>query len=388
MFLSYFSPPSEEIFSLKSKSASGTIGSVISVFDGNVFPNLDKAKVAIFGVNESRGTSVPSASNNMNSFRQEFYKLYIGPWDFEIIDLGDFKKGEKIEDTYFGITDLISNLLSIGVVPIMIGGGHDLCYAVYKAYESFGKGVNISSIDSKFDLISDDTTNINSRNFLGYIVKESPNHLNTFTNIGYQSYFVHKDESHEMEKMFFETLRLGDFRNNVQESEAYLRNSDIVTFDLSSIRQADAPSVICPSPNGFFANEACILSRYAGISDRVSFFGLFELNYLEKFGNQTFSLASQIVWHFLEGLSLRVGDSPNQKTLKVNFNKYLVPIDQGNYQFVFYKSKVSGRWWMSSSTEFEEENLNETIVPCTYKDYLDAVDGKIPSRMTRLLRLM
>ena len=40
MFLSYFSPPSEEIFSLKSKSASGTIGSVISVFDGNVFPNL------------------------------------------------------------------------------------------------------------------------------------------------------------------------------------------------------------------------------------------------------------------------------------------------------------------------------------------------------------
>ena len=101
----------------------------------------------------------------MNSFRQEFYKLYIGPWDFEIIDLGDFKKGEKIEDTYFGITDLISNLLSIGVVPIMIGGGHDLCYAVYKAYESFGKGVNISSIDSKFDLISDDMTNINSRNF-------------------------------------------------------------------------------------------------------------------------------------------------------------------------------------------------------------------------------
>ena len=29
-----------------------------------------------------------------------------------------------------------------------------MIYAVYKAYESFGKGVNISSIDSKFDLIS------------------------------------------------------------------------------------------------------------------------------------------------------------------------------------------------------------------------------------------
>ena len=105
-------------------------------------------------------------------------------------------------------------------------------------------------------------TNINSRNFLGYIVKESPNHLNTFTNIGYQSYFVHKDESHEMEKMFFETLRLG-FRNNVQESEAYLRNSDIITFDLSSIRQLTPPPLFSLLQM-VFCNEACILS-YAGM---------------------------------------------------------------------------------------------------------------------------
>ena len=237
-------------------------------------------------------------------------------------------------------------------------------------------------------MISEDINKLNSRNFLGYIVKESPNHLNTYTNIGFQSYFVHKDESHEMKKMFFETLRLGDFRKNIEESEAYLRNSDIITFDASSIRQADAPSVISPSPNGFFAHEACILSRYAGISDRSSAFGVFELNCFEQKNNQTSSLVAEIIWHFLEGFSLRIGDFPSGKKLAINFNKYLVPIDQGDYQFIFYKSKLSGRWWMSSITDSVSSNLPETIVPCSYQDYLDAVDGRVPSRMTRLLRLL
>ena len=388
MFSTYFMPPSKEVIEIKEKSASGTIGSVISVFDGEEFPDFENAEIAIFGVNESRGTGFLDVDIKMDVFRKNFYQLYIGSWNFKMIDLGDFKIGKNLDDTYFGLTDLISNLISVGVLPVIIGGGQDLCYAIYKAYESFNKGVNIASIDSKFDLISDDINKLNSRNFLGYIVKESPNHLNNYTNIGFQNYFVHKDERHEMEKMFFETLRLGDFRRDIEECEPYLRNSDIITFDMSSIRQADAPAVISPSPNGFFAHEACILSRYSGMSDRASVFGLFELNCVNEKNNQTSSLAAEIIWHFLEGYSLRIGDFPTEKKIAINFKKYLVPIDQGDYQFIFYKSKLSGRWWMSSLTDAKKDSFKETIVPCSYQDYLDAVDGKVPSRMTRLLRLI
>ena len=372
---------------IKDKSGSGTIGRAISVFDGEVFPDLENSEIAIFGVNDSRGTGLLDVDIKMNVFRKCFYQLYMGSWDFKMIDLGDFKIGENIADTYFGLTDLISNLISIGVLPIILGGGHDLCYAVYKAYESFNKGVNIASIDSKFDLISEQLNKLNSRNFLGYIVKESPNHLNNYINIGFQKYFVHKDEAHEMDKMFFETLRLGAFRSNIENSEPYLRNSDIITFDMSSIRQADAPSVVSPNPNGFFAHEACALSRYAGMSDRSSTFGLFELNCAHEKNHQTSKLAAEIIWHFLEGYSLRIGDFPTEKKIATNFKKYLVPIDQGDYQFVFYKSKLSGRWWISSLTDSQKDIGKENIVPCSFQDYLDAVDGKIPPRITRLLRL-
>jgi len=388
MFSNYFNPISSEILELKNNAIPGTIGESISVFSDGNFPDFQKAEVAIFGINENRGLLCEeSVSMNMDTVRKSLYSLYMGNWKIRILDLGDFKIGKELTDTYFAVTDLISNLISDGVVPIVIGGGQDLCYPIYKSYDSFNKGVNICAIDSKFDMISPNTLRLNSNNYLGNIIKEDPNHLNSFTNIGFQSYFVQKDEVHEMEKMFFETFRLGDFRQNIEEAEPYLRNSDLIIFDASSIKQSDSPGVVAPSPNGLFSHEACILSRYTGMSDRVSSFGIFEINSEKDINNQTSHLISQIIWYFLEGFSLRIGDFPTKKTISKNFKKYVVPLDEEDFQFIFYKSKLSGRWWISSVTSTEAPLNREVILPCSYKYYLDSVSGKIPARMMRMLKV-
>ena len=388
MFSNYFHPVSSEILELKKNSTPGTIGESISIFSEGNFPDFQKAEVAIFGVNENRGLlNGGGVSMNMDAIRKSLYNLYLGNWNIRILDLGDFKSGDELTDTYFAITDLISNLISDGVIPIVIGGGQDLCYPIYKSYDSFNKGINICSIDSKFDMISPNTLKLNSNNYLGNIIKEDPNHLNSFTNIGFQSYFVQKDEVHEMEKMFFETFRLGDFRQNIEESEPYLRNSDLVIFDASSIKQSDSPGVVAPSPNGLFSHEACVLSRYIGMSDRVSSFGIFEIDSEKDINNQTSRLISQIIWYFLEGFSLRIGDFPTAKTISKNFKKYVVPLDEEDFQFIFYKSKLSGRWWISSAASSESAPKREIILPCSYKDYLDSVSGKIPARMMRILKV-
>ena len=161
----------------------------------------------------------------------------------------------------------------------------------------------------------------------------------------------------------------------------------MISFDLSSVRQSDAPSVVNPSPNGLFSHEACILSRYSGMSDRVSSFGIFEINNESDLNNQTSNLISQILWYFLEGFSLRIGDYPSKKTILKNFTKYVVPLDDEDFQFIFYKSKLSGRWWISSSTSQISKSKREIILPCSYKDYIDSVEGKIPSRMMRMLKV-
>ena len=388
MFSNYFNPVSKDVLKFKESSKPGTIGDSITIYTEGHFPDFQKSEVAIFGVNDYRGVLFEADFNlDMDAIRESFYALYVGNWNLRILDLGDLILGEDLSDTYFAISDLISNLISDGVVPIIIGGGQDLCYPIYKSYDSFNKGINICSIDSKFDMISPNNLKLNSTNYLGAIIKEDPNHLNSFTNVGYQTYFVQNDEVHEMEKMLFETFRLGDFRKNIVESEPYLRNSDLITFDLSSIKESDAPGVVFPSPNGFLSNEACVLSRYSGMSDRVSSFGIFEINSLKDRNNQTSRLVSQIIWYFLEGFSLRAGDFPTKKTIKKNFNKYVVPIEGEDFIFVFYKSKLSGRWWISSQTSQIENSSKEIILPCSYKDYLDSVSGKIPARMMRILKV-
>ena len=158
-------------------------------------------------------------------------------------------------------------------------------------------------------------------------------------------------------------------------------------MDLSSIKQSDAPGTSSPSPNGLESHHACIISRYAGMSDRVSSFGIFEFNPSKDSTQQTVNLIAQIVWYFLEGFSLRISDYPNSKTINVNYQKYLIPVNESNLQFVFYKSKATGRWWVSSCMEFDDDtNYKEKIIPCSYEDYLNAISGDIPKRIYRILK--
>ena len=151
MFSNYFNPVSKDVLKFKESSKPGTIGDSITIYTEGHFPDFQKSEVAIFGVNDYRGVLFEADFNlDMDAIRESFYALYVGNWNLRILDLGDLILGEDLSDTYFAISDLISNLISDGVVPIIIGGGQDLCYPIYKSYDSFNKGINICSIDSKF----------------------------------------------------------------------------------------------------------------------------------------------------------------------------------------------------------------------------------------------
>lgn len=388
MFSNYFSPVSQDVLAFKETLNQNQIGFNIDCYAGDQFPDINNIDIALIIVPENRGSVSDLESSSYLQFRKSFYHLFQGNWKLRISDFGDLKAGDNLKDTYFALRDIVSHLLSQSVFPLVLGGTQDLVYPIYQAYESFTKGVNLLCVDSRFDLIDLDGLNINSRNFIGYIIKQEVNHLTNFINLGFQSYLCQNDESHLLEKMLFESCRLGDLRENIKESEPYLRSADIVSFDLSAIKQADAPGTSFPSPNGLEAHHACVLSRYAGMSDRVSSFGLFEFDSLKDSTSQTVNLMSQIIWYFLEGFSLRVNDYPSSKTINMNYQKYLIPVKNSNLQFVFYKSKNTGRWWVSSCMDFDQEtNYKESVTPCSYEDYLNTISGDIPKRIYRILKI-
>lgn len=344
-------------------------------------PNLREVKIAIFGVIEDRG-----AHKNMgcagapDEVRKYLYQLYRGRWHGKIADLGNIYKGETPEDTYAAVREVVSELLRRNIVAIILGGSQDLTYAAYRAYDVLEQNVNLTCIDSRFDL-GNKNEGLHSKNFLSHIVLNQPYNLYNYANIGYQTYFVNQEEHSLMERMFFDLMRLGEVRGNTEEAEPYLRNADMVSIDLHAVRQTDAPGgSIWSSPHGLSGEEACALARYAGLSDKCSCFGVFEYNPQNDREGQTAHLTAHMVWYFMEGFYHRMQDYPFSS--KKEYTLFRVLIEDGDHELVFYKSPKSGRWWVEVPVQ-HKQNQRHTLVPCSQSDYQKATKGEIPLRWWR-----
>ena len=119
--------------------------------------------------------------------------------------------------------------------------------------------------------------------------------------------------------------------------------------------------------------------RYAGLSDKLSSFGLYELNPAFDEHGQTAHLAAQMIWYLTEGYYNRKKDVPLKS--KTDFVKYRVALKRADQEIVFYKSQKSERWWMevpypNSKVRYHRHHL----VPCSYHDYEIALRDEMPER--------
>lgn len=346
------------------------------------FPSLDDVDIALLGVKEDRNAPHNQGCAFAPDYvRKYLYNLFQGPFQVKLADLGNIKQGETTEDTYFAVKTVVAQLLEQKILPIIIGGSQDLTYANYRAYESLGQIINIVSVDSSFDLgLNEDS--IHHHNYLNKILTHQPNFLFNYTNIGYQTYFVDQDAIELMQKLYFDIHRLGNVRKNLEEVEPIVRNADVLSFDISSIRQSDAPGNALASPNGLYGEEACQIVRYAGLSDKLSSIGFYELNPACDNGEQTAHLVAQMIWYFFEGFYHRKNDFPDRKRKDSGaYIKYVVSMKEFRNEIVFYKSKVSDRWWMEVPCQgLQSKYERQFLVPCSYKDYQDACQEEMPEK--------
>lgn len=348
------------------------------------FPDLENVKIAILGVQEDRNSQDNfGCGENLHFIRRKLYELFPGNWNTEIADLGNVLKGNSVTDTYFAVSEIIADLLKQGIIPVIIGGGQDITYVNYRAYDKLEQTVNITAVDSRFDLgnLDDELT---SQSYLSKIIMQEPNNLFNYSNVGYQTYFNSQDEIKLLDNLFFDTYRLGKAKE-LENIEPAFRNADIVSIDIGSIRQSEAPANNNASPNGFYGEEICAISRYAGISDKVSSFGIYEYNSKYDNNHQTASLISQMIWYFIEGVSFRVRDYPFSG--KENYQKFTVILEDDD-PIVFYKSNKTGRWWIEIKILSDNKYKRHALIPCTYQDYSEATKQIIPERWYKAMRKM
>lgn len=383
MNFNIFSPVNDIVISRLVSQSTKSLGQNIKVHSKEAgFPDLSDVTIAILGVKDGRGTpSNKGCGDELQYIREKLYSLFPGNWNTKIADLGNIIQGNTHKDTYFAVTSSVKYLLNLKIIPILVGGSQDITYANYRGYDSLEQTINLVSVDSRFDLgvVND---KLESHSFLSKIIMEQPNNLFNYSNIGYQTYLNSQEEIELLDKLYFDVFRLGEIKD-ITLVETIMRDADIVSIDIGAVRQSEAPANRNASPNGFYGEDICAISRYAGISDKVTSFGIYEYNSTFDINHQTASLIAQMIWFFIEGVNARIQDYPFVS--KDDYQKYTVLLTDDD-PINFYKSDKSGRWWMEINAISNTKNKRHTLVPCNYEDYEQALKRKMPVRWYKALQ--
>ena len=378
MEFDFLKPLDNEILQFFKGFSSQQLGSKVVFHSAEDFPDLDKIKIAVIGVLENRGNKNQTDEVDLSNIRKELYGLFPGNWNASIADLGNILAGNSATDTYFALKKVVSNLIKKKIIPIVIGGSQDLTYALYRGYDDLEQMVNLVSIDNKFDF-GKESEAVSATSYLTKIIIEEPNNLFNFSNVGFQTYYNSQEEIDLIDKLFFDAYRLGDISNNIAIAEPVFRDADIVSIDLTSVKSSDSGNFTSFTPNGFNGKEICALSRYSGISDKVSLLGIFNHNN----SKQESVLIAQIIWYFIEGFHYRSNEYPFGS--KEHYIKYIIPLED---ELIFYKSNKTDRWWIEIPFISNGNNKlkKSTLLPCSYDEYLAACNQEIPERWWKAQR--
>jgi arginase family enzyme len=346
----------------------GQLAKHIALYE-NEIPDVSNADIVLVGVNETRGAGVFDGSiHAADSIRKQLYRLHYWHTDVVIADIGNIKTGATLNDSYAAIKTVLAELFRMKKTVVILGGSHDITLAQYFAYKELQQVVEATCIDATINLKSENP--LRSENFLLEMLTGEPNLVKHYNHIGFQSYFVHPRMLDTMDKLRFDCFRVGTARENLDEMEPVIRNTHLLSFDISAIKYSDSPAGN-ESPNGFTGEDACVLARFAGMSNKLNSFGIY--GYLPQHDVKELSAKqiSQMLWYFIDGKARSRQEAAIED--RDHYNEYHTSFTE--VESTFLQNKRTGRWWMQLP--------NKKFIPCSYTDYMIASRNEIPERWLR-----
>ncbi|TNE81876.1 MAG: arginase [Bacteroidetes bacterium] len=336
--------------------------------------DLDGVQVAILGVKDMRFDGLNHGTSAApDKIRQQFYRLMKPQSWGTVADLGNIEAGDSLDDTLFALQTVLDELHNAGIVSVVLGGSEVLAKRQYEVLKVGNLNLEVVYVGKQ--------VNLREGSLLNKIVLDQPNHLFNLTTLGYQTYLTEQESLDAMERMYFDLLRVGEFRAQTEQAEPLLRNAHLCVFDCASIKMSEFPGHYDASPNGLRNEEACLLTRYAGMGNAMESIGFYNFNPDFDVQHQSAKQVAQMIWFFLEGCMLRRKEDPLKEP--DGFLKYRMGL-KSTYDLVFYKSKQTNRWWMElPHPRSGLENTIPVMVPCTYADYLTASQDELPDRWWR-----
>ncbi len=283
--------------------------------------------VVIIGVPEDRGILAnkgrAGAAKGPDDVRRRLYKLTPGfNMDLDrirVIDAGNIStKGLTLEEVHLALQEAVSDAVSRGGIPLVIGGGHDLTYpglaGLVRGAGLKKDSLGLINVDSHLDVRTDEN-GINSGTSFYRALTQLPNKAlsgSAFVEFGIQELYNSPYYYNWVKKQGGSVFTLKEVSERVMES--FIQALSIVSkkgrtvalsLDIDAVRSTEAPGASASNPSGLKAPELDKIAYLAGRSPQIRYLDIMEVSPPLDQDHRTASLAASSIFWFLRGLSER-----------------------------------------------------------------------------------
>ena len=279
----------------------------------------DRTRVALVGFPSDEGIrrngGRPGASGGPAALRTALYGMTPDARQPEAfielmkatVDLGDVPVMGNLEADQAALGTVVGELLERGVVPVVLGGGHETAYGHFLGYvescQPDGVGIGVLNWDAHADV----RPLVDGKGHSGSPFQQMLDHpsgvCERYTVAGLHPWRVsaaHVAAIRERgEAVFVDELTTDRARQLVAD----LDRPTLVTFDLDALDAA--PGVSAPGAGGLAVGVWLAAAEACGRNSLVSSMDVVELNPAFDIDNRTASLAALTVWHALAGIASR-----------------------------------------------------------------------------------
>jgi formiminoglutamase len=213
----------------------------VAVNTGNKpLEDLNVYVVALIGVPDDRSSSNTGASQAPDAIRKSLYSFSRLPGRLKITDVGNLKPGAAFDDTLAGLRDVLIELLSAKIVPVIIGGTSALAPAIDRSLSSLGQPWSLVSVDSRLDFTAEKRPS-DSLNWMNDVIYRSGSRLSHLAAIGHQTYLTDQQVVNRFNRRHYDMMRIGEVRAGVHETEPLFRDATAAIFEIAARHLTSPP---------------------------------------------------------------------------------------------------------------------------------------------------
>ncbi|MEM8756278.1 MAG: formimidoylglutamase [Planctomycetota bacterium] len=213
-----------------------------------------------------------------------------------VFDVGNVQPGTELDETHRRVTEATAALLDAGLLPVAIGGGHDLTFPFVRAVAERSGPLGGIYLDAHLDVREEPGSGMPFRALVEHsgVARLDVIGLDRFSN------------THDHTRWF---LAHGGRIDALEPNGDWPGEDLFVSIDLDAIDASHAPGVSARNPAGLSVREAAAWAYAAGASPLVRCFDIMELCPPRDEHARTARVAARLFLEFLAGLTTR-GDRP------------------------------------------------------------------------------